>query len=163
MKSITGLVGFFLMISTSVMADSGRFGSDDVASPEALTRALHEWASTTVADRLNLDDLFFLMHPDSMAILVEAGNDSSPVQVERRLLREWFTGLDCIDPQGWIETIVDLKVEKQGFLANAWAQYEVRHSADGPIIRKGITNLQLFADGERWWGLGWTDTPIFDH
>jgi len=31
---------------------------------------------------------------------------------------------------------------------------------DGPVIRRGTTDLQMYFDGTRWWGLGWLDVPI---
>ena len=160
MKPVSGVCGVLLAISALVQADGGQFDKSDVASPDALTRALHEWATTAAEERLSYDDLFFLMHPDSVAIFIRPGIDGATVEVERRLLKDWLAGLDRANPRAWLETIVDLDVEQQGYVANVWAQYEVRDVTGGPIIKKGITNLQLFYDGDRWWGLGWTDTPI---
>jgi hypothetical protein len=138
-------------------AQSGRFGPRDVATPTALALALHRWASTTSEQSLNIDDLFFLMDRDSVAILLDVRKDGRP---ERRVLRDWFGGLERIDPRGWLETVLDVRVERQGRGANVWARYEVRHTRDGPVIRRGITDLQLYFDGTRWWGLGWLDVPI---
>ncbi len=160
MRIIGKCIAFSLVLAGPIHAQTGRFGPDDVATPRALTLALHEWASTTSEESLEIDDLFFLMDQDAAAVLLE--NLDAEGRPERRLLRTWFQNLDRVDPAGWLETVLDVQIQRQGRSANAWAQYEVRNVAGGPVIRRGITNLQMYSDGNRWWGLGWVDVPMQD-
>lgn len=154
---VTLLLALALPAAAAGGQGSGRFGPKDVATPKALALALHRWASTTSKQTLDIKDLFYLMDRDSVAILLDTRKDGRP---DRRLLRDWFSSSKPIESQGWLEKVVSVRIEKQGRGANAWVRYEVRHTPDGPVIRRGITDLQMYFDGTRWWGLGWLDMPI---
>lgn len=157
MRTMGIVLALLLAYSAPALAQSDRFGPKDVATPRALALALHRWASTPPGKTLDINDLFYLMDRDLVAILLDTSKDGRP---DWRLLREWFKGSAPISAEGWLETVTTMRVECMDRGANVWARHEVRHTPHGPVIRHCTTDLQLYYDGKRWCGLGWLDVPI---
>lgn len=42
-----------------------------------------------------------------------------------------------------------------GNIANVWSTFGIKEKADGTFLEKGISSIQLYHDGNRWWILSW--------
>ncbi len=42
-----------------------------------------------------------------------------------------------------------------GNIANVWSTFGIKEKADGIFLEKGISSIQLYHDGNRWWILSW--------
>jgi hypothetical protein len=62
------------------------------------------------------------------------------------------TSAPVLEPMGFVERQIAMRVERFGCVAHAWSTYDSRHAADDaePFAR-GINSIQLYHDGARWW------------
>jgi hypothetical protein len=60
---------------------------------------------------------------------------------------------------GFYETEIGHRIERFGNVAQVRSVYETRHTADGPIIARGVNYILMYWDGTRWWitGGAWDD------
>ena len=54
---------------------------------------------------------------------------------------------------------IGARIERFGNVAQVRSVYETRHTADGPLLGRGVNYLMLYWDGGRWWitGAVWDD------
>jgi len=52
---------------------------------------------------------------------------------------------------GFFEREIHRVTRSFGSMTQVFNTYEVRNTADGPVIARGINSLELFYDGSRWW------------
>ena len=126
----------------------------DVNTIKGITLALHEWASVEAGESRSLSDLRNLVTKDAYLVYLEdtaSGRQSTKLNVLE------FISTQGPVKEGFFETVTDMQIIKHEQAANVWANYEARNTQDGDIIFTGITNLQLFHDGSRWWVLGWVN------
>jgi hypothetical protein len=60
-------------------------------------------------------------------------------------------------PGPFYEREIHREVRRYGSLAQVWSTYEASASPGGPPMFRGVTSMQLFHDGERWWIAAWFD------
>ena len=133
--------------------------TEDVSTIEAITLAIHRWASVEKGSVRDSVLLAHLVTKDSYAIFFrekDGARDHNMVSIMERFYEVEPTPVT----EGYIETVTGMRVEKTDHAANVWADYEIRNTKDGPVVSTGITNLQLYHDGARWWVLGWVNIEI---
>jgi hypothetical protein len=66
---------------------------------------------------------------------------------------------DAFVAKGFYETEIGARIERFGNVAQVRSVYETRHTADGPLLGRGVNYLMLYWDGSRWWitGAVWDD------
>ena len=124
--------------------------AEDVASPEAIIKAMYETISGPAGKR-NWYRERSLYLPGARLI-----------PIGRRIHGEG--GLHVMNVDEWIEEVTPFFAENDfwemevmrhadrfGNMIQAFSTYEARDSKDGPPIARGINSIQLMNDGGRWW------------
>ena len=57
---------------------------------------------------------------------------------------------------GFYESEVKRTVTSFGQTFHVWSTYETRTTPNGPVVGRGINNIQLYFDGQRFWILSET-------
>lgn len=139
------------------LPDAPRPRADDVASPEAIVRAVY--ASTSgpaeVVEERDWDRLRALFLPGARFVLVRW---LSPDGEESEVLRSW-------DVEGFIETArgfyressfyereIAHEIDRFGNVAQVFSTYESRVDADDDTpVSRGINAVQVVFAEDRWW------------
>jgi hypothetical protein len=89
------------------------------------------------------------MIPTNRAIHGGTGGHPPEVMDVETFIR---TTAPFVEPTGFDERQVAMRVERFGCVAHVWSTYESRHAPDDaePFTR-GINSIQLYHDGARWW------------
>ena len=146
-----------ILCMTMVYFD-GAFADDhswrkDVESIEAITHALHRWASVKKGEVRDNRLLAYLVVPDAYAIdIIHDGDETS---YRTSFIRDWLKREPVPASIGYHEKVKVIKYDSVGQFANVWADYEIREVEGAPAISLGVTNIQVYYDGMRWWILGW--------
>ena len=53
--------------------------------------------------------------------------------------------------EGYFSREIHRVTQVFGSVGHVFSTYESRHALDGPVVGRGINNLQLVYDGHRWW------------
>jgi hypothetical protein len=122
----------------------------DVASPEALVRALHDSVSGPVGD-WDERRLLSLCLPHMVFAYPEAGAHG--------VIRISVVSLDDMARQvkkvhkssPWLERTFVTHVTRGGNIAVAYYNGEARKGPTGKLIERGISICEMIYDGKRWW------------
>ena len=130
--------------------------SADVASPEAIVKAVYEVLSGRAGEARDWDRWRTLYAPNARLVPIEkdAEGTTAPrvlspdeyIESRRPLLAandfyEWETGREEL---------------RSGGVAHVWSIYEAARTPGGEPIRRGANSIQLWNDGSRWWILSVT-------
>ena len=124
--------------------------AEDVASPDAIIKAMYETISGPAGKR-NWQRARSLYLPDARLIPI-----GSRIHEDR--------GLQVLSLEEWIEQVKPFFAENDfwemevvrhsdrfGNMIQAFSTYESRNSKDGPPIARGINSIQLVFHEKRWW------------
>jgi hypothetical protein len=128
----------------------------DVATIDGIVRAFYDVVSGPAGeapDRARDESLHL---PGASIGMVSTDADGRPVY-DRIDLDEYYRRFGGVRPQPFYEWEVDRETQRIGNLAHVWSTYALGTSPGGPVLRRGITSMHLFFDGERWWIAGWAD------
>ncbi len=136
-----------------------RANRDDVASIDAIVRALYECVSFTDGAGPDEARLASLLTADAKLIAVQPSGATLETDargfVARVRERIQTTGL-----MSFVERELFRRTEVYAAIAHVFSSYEGRTSRrDGELLVRGINSIQLRHDGARWWILSvlWTD------
>jgi hypothetical protein len=135
----------------------------DVASTEAIVRALYEVISGDAGVERDWDRFRSLFHP--AARLIPAGRNRQGVVGARSLTPEDYiaTSGPYLLREGFHERELWRREERFGHIAHVFSTYDSkRKTTDPQPFARGINSIQLFHDGQRWWVLtvAWSaETP----
>jgi hypothetical protein len=124
--------------------------SEDVASPDAIIKAMYDTISGPAGARnWSRERSLFL----EGARLIPIGNR---VHKEGGLnvmsLEEWIEDAEpFLAENDFYETEIMRKMNRFGNLVQAFSTYEARNSEDGEPIARGINSIQLLHKDDRWW------------
>jgi len=123
---------------------------EDVASPEALVRAVYDAISGLRGERdWNRIRGFYL---DGARLIPTGMRANGDFGLRILSIEEWITGArELFLRQDFFEVEVAQKVDRFGQIAQIFSTYECRHQADGPAFMRGINSFQLLRKDERWW------------
>jgi hypothetical protein len=89
------------------------------------------------------------MIPTNRAIHGNQGGHPPQVMDVEEFIR---TSAPVIEPMGFEERQIAMRVERFGCVAHAWSTYESRRTPEDPEpFSRGINSIQLYHDGARWW------------
>ena len=121
------------------------------ATPEALTATLYAFISGPKDEKRDLERIRALFHIQCRIMVAakhpEQGAFLRPMELEAFLafaLPQWVK-------TGFFERSTAVSVQKQEGVAQVWSPYEIRLTADGPVVYTGINAIQCGWDGKRWW------------
>ena len=136
----------------------------DVATPEALLRALYDVISGPAAQPRDWDRFRSLFLPGARLVYAQTTQSGEerlhPMTVDdfvRIVTPVYAAG------GGFWERDVGHRMERFGNVAHVFTAYETRRAAaDGPVVARGINSVQLVRHQGRWWvvNLAWdTERP----
>ena len=125
--------------------------SAETGTPEALMAAFYAFISGPKDQKRDVEKIRALFHLQARVLVAarhpEKGAFLRPVELEAFLgfaLPQW-------EKTGFFERGTAVSVQKQDGLAQVWSPYEIRLSAEGPVVYTGLNTLQCGWDGKRWW------------
>lgn len=124
----------------------------DVASPDAILRALYDVISGPAGAKRDWNRFRSLMLPG--ARLIPTGIRVGDRAVARVLTPEDYirTAGPRLEEGGFFEREIGRREERFGNVLHAFSAYESKRTMDDPKpFARGINSIQLFHDGTRWW------------
>lgn len=130
--------------------------NDDTRIDGGIGEVLHEIyaAISGPAGPRDLDREFRLFHPTGR--LMRTGVDESGRPWIRVMTPEEYHAdtAEFFATTDFYEIEVARRVERFGNIAWVRSVYEARRHPDDPeVLKRGVNNIQLYHDGERWWVL----------
>jgi hypothetical protein len=123
----------------------------DVASIDAILKALYDVISGPKGHQRDWDRLRSLFVPGARMIPTHTGDDG--ITMTRVLSVDEYIRLG--DPRlkeiGFFEDELHRTVQRFGNIAQVFSTYETRHEAAAKPFQRGINSIQLLFDGHRWW------------
>jgi hypothetical protein len=126
----------------------------DVASVDAILRALYDVISGPAGQRRNWDRMRSLFVPGARLIPTGRRLDSS------RVINTWTVDryIERVGPRleesGFFERELARRTERYGNIVHAFSTYDSKRLASDPQpFARGINSIQLWNDGQRWWVL----------
>ncbi len=147
---IAMLVSFFSALSNPT--DSIPASPGDIASPEAIVKAVYDVISGPAGEKRNWGRMRTLFVVD--ARMMPTGKKASGEGVRRALSVEDYiiSSGPFLEKNGFFETEIGRKAEQYGNIVHVFSTYESRRTKEDkePFMR-GINSIQLWNDGKRWW------------
>ena len=125
--------------------------STDVASPEAIVKAVYEVLSGRADEARDWDRWRSLYAPDAHLIPIERNSEGTAmprVLTPEQYIESRTPLLAAGDFYEWETGREELR---SGSVAHVWSVYEAARTPGGEAIRSGANSIQLWNDGSRWW------------
>jgi hypothetical protein len=123
---------------------------DDVKSPEALVRALHD-SVTSSKGKWDEKRLLSLCLPHTLFAYPERDKEGvthlSVLSIEQIVK----SGLDDNKKSDWIERTLTVHIWRHDNIAVAHYNGDARKATDGPVVERGVSICEMMFDGTRWW------------
>ncbi|MBZ4411414.1 nuclear transport factor 2 family protein [Myxococcus sp. XM-1-1-1] len=133
---------------------------EDVKTQEALLAALYDVISGPAGKARDWQRFRSLFYPGAQMASVHRAKPGglpgvSPITPDDYVA--W--GETFFKTHGFFEKETHRQVYGYGDLVNVLSAYEAREAPEGAVLTKGVNNIQLVFDGQRWWVLhiSWTD------
>jgi hypothetical protein len=125
---------------------------EDVASQDAIVKALYDVISGAAGQPRNWDRMRSLFTPDARLIPVGRAPDGS-YRLRVLTLSDWIAGAEpYFAREGFFERELAHRSEAFGQMVHRFSTYDSKHAAaDTAAFARGINSIQLFNDGKRWW------------
>lgn len=127
----------------------------DVSSIDGLMKAYYEVVSGPANTPRDIARDLSLHHPQAQIFPLMHDKDGKPSLLVFSIKEFHAWGKPVYDA-GFFETEVKRTVTSFGQTFHVWSTYETRTQADGPVVGRGINNIQLYFDGKRYWILSET-------
>lgn len=128
----------------------------DVQSLDGIIRAFYEVVSTPAGGRLDKERDASLHAPGAQIRLSRPTPDGRPA-VQVMTLAELHVRSGAVREQGEYEREIHRATQRFGNIAQVWSTYVVSRTLNGAAVDRGISGIQLYFDGSRWWITGWID------
>jgi hypothetical protein len=123
---------------------------EDVASPEAIVKALYATISGPAGER-DWNRLRSLLLPEgrfTASVLDDAGHHV----VRRRNVEDYIAGAGhYFSEHPFYETGLVTKIQRFGNIAQVFTSYASSNAPGAKPFQRGINSMQLLNDGTRWW------------
>jgi len=157
------IFSFFLIAPTSVMAQDSLHSdnlkhiarTEDVSSIDGIMKAYYEVVSGPANTPRDIARDLSLHHPKAQIFPLMHDKNGKPelLVFSIKEFHEW--GKPVYDA-GFFESEIKRTVTSFGQTFHIWSTYETRTTPNGPVVSRGINNLQLYFDGQRFWILSST-------
>lgn len=129
----------------------------DVESIDGIMRAFYDVVSTPAGVLPNRERDASLHAPGAQIRLSRVRQNGSPT-VEVLTLDEFYARYyNAPSDRPFHEREIHRVTHRFGNIAHVWSTYAASEAPDGAPIARGISSVQLYFDGERWWITGWMD------
>lgn len=135
--------------------------ADDLTTIDGLVRAYYDVVSGpagTAPDRKRDESLHLPGAPLGMSRATANGGTA----VEMMTLAGFYEKFGGVRKKPFYEWEIHRVTRQFGNVAHLWSTHAVGAAPGGPVERRGVTSLQLYFDGRRWWITGWVtdeETP----
>jgi hypothetical protein len=89
------------------------------------------------------------MMPDVRLVLITRGPNGTAT-TRTLTLHDWISAMQRRGSAPMFEHQVKTRTETYGAIAHLWSTYEIRATADGQAITRGINSVQTIFDGQQW-------------
>ena len=123
----------------------------DVASPDAIIKALYETISGPAGQPRDWDRFRSLLIPGARLIpsMRRTPEATTPVVWSGE---DYIAGAGPgLEKSGFFERELHRTTEAFGAVLHAFSTYDSRRTPDGEPFARGINSVQLYNDGTRWW------------
>lgn len=147
-----------LLLPVAVAAQLPAADPADVGSIQGIVHAYYDVINGPpgAPRQWRRDSTLYMPEARFVAMDVKDGRPVSAIMTPEEFRRRTNTGFVR---DGFFETEIGSQIERFGNVAQVRSVYETRHTADGPLLGRGINYLMLYWDGTRWWitGAVWDD------
>lgn len=155
MKRLAVLSAFLLLAPAALAAQTNRAAAPaDVATPEALVKALYETVQRAPGERFQWDRMRTLFLPGARMIpnTEQSGGQFVVLTVDEFItLIDGATVIGGANDQGFAEEEVHAVVEQYGDIAHSFSTYQKHLHGDSTILGRGINSIQMVRRDGRWW------------
>lgn len=141
-----------LVLVTAPAARAER--ADDLTTIDGLMRAYYEVVSGpagTAPDRRRDESL----HLPGAPVGISRGTADGGTAVDMTTLAGFYEKFGGVRKEPFYEWEVHRVTRQFGNVAHLWSTHAIGAGPGGPITRRGVTSLQLYFDGTRWWIASW--------
>lgn len=153
MKKLSILLTLFFVLLTNVMAQTKQANPADVASIDAIIKAVYDAISGEAGQKRDWDRFRNLFYKD--ARLIPSGkNAQTGIIGARSLSTEDYIARASpnMEKDGFFEREKARRTEIYGNIAHVFSTYEsFRKAGEKKPFMRGINSFQLLNDGMRWW------------
>jgi hypothetical protein len=128
----------------------------DVQTIDGIVAAFFEVVSTPAGERPNQERDASLHLPGARIRIIRPGTDGVPALHDMDL-EGFYQRYGGVRDQPFYEREIHRVVHRFGSIAHVWSTYAGGPSPDGPPSVRGISSIELYHDGQRWWITGWSD------
>ncbi|MEX2032359.1 MAG: hypothetical protein WEA81_05780 [Dehalococcoidia bacterium] len=142
-----------LTLPFDVVAQAAIPRPDDVASPEAIVRALYETVQRAPGARFQMDRMWTLFLPGARMIPnpEQTGGQDVVWSVEDFIALANSQNVGGPNDRGFAEEEVHSVIERFGDVAHVFSTYQKHFWNDTNILGRGINSIQLLWRSGRWW------------
>src|SRR4051812_45363522 len=123
----------------------------DVESPDAIIAALYDVISGPAGQERDWNRFRSLFAPGARLIPTRPQPDGGATA--RALTPDDYASMAGanLTKSGFFEREIHRTTDSYGNVMHVFSTYESRRTADAPPFARGINNIQLLKDGNRWW------------
>jgi len=156
MRKIILLTAFVIAVCLQVSAQvTTKFG-DVVSTLDGILKAYYDVVTVKKGEKVSYQRDSCLHIKNAGVGILETGKDGK-IKLHYITLKAYHKSSDAqLEKEGFYEVEISRKVEHFGAVYHVWSTYETRHTADGPIIGRGINSIELYFDGTRFWITSWS-------
>lgn len=132
--------------------------ASDVASPEALTRALYETVSRAPGKPFQWDRMRSLFVPQAILLPNPEQTGGRPETFTPETFIKWIDDswarnapIGSERDRGFAEEEIESVIERYGDIAHAFSVYQKHFWNDQRILGRGINTIQMVFREGRWW------------
>ena len=119
-------------------------------------RAFYEVVSTAAGARANQPRDASLHAADAQIRMNRVTPDGRPA-LELLTVPQMHANDRTVREQAFYEREIHRIIERFGSTAHVWSTYVTSTTPNGRAVNRGISSVQLYFDGTRWWITGWTN------
>lgn len=124
--------------------------ADDVSSIDGIMKAYYEVVSGPANTPRDIARDLSLHHPKAQVFPLLYNKQGKP-ELMVFAVKEFHEWGKSVYDAGFYESEVKREVSQFGHSFQIWSTYETRTAPDGPVVGRGINNIQLYFDGQRFW------------
>lgn len=140
-----------LLLITSAHVYAQEKYTSDVASQDAIIKAMYESISGPKGEARDWERLRYIMAPDAKLIPTRPASETKRVPCYLTIEDFIRQGDEWLVSHGFFEEEVARKTETFGSITHVWSTYQSKWTPDEKPFARGINSIQMMFDGERWW------------
>jgi hypothetical protein len=144
---LTGILIWFNVLAATAQQ------AEDVSTIDGIMKAYYEVVSGPAGIAVDIERDRSLHHPDAWVAISYMDKEGLPRV--RVMSLEQFHGDNKPRTEGFWEREISREVKRKGNMAQVWSHKEISRTPEGEAFEKGVNNITLFYDGNRWWIMGW--------